>query len=74
VSGGRGHLEARLTEGYAQAHALERAALRIQRQCDELLARDGDPRDLSAALIRRQGIETELAALRRRLAEDRAVG
>lgn len=66
--------EAQLTEGYAHAHELERTVLRLERECDELLADAARPERLRAALAERRAIESELAALRRRLAEYREVG
>lgn len=66
--------EAQLTRGYARAHELERSVLRLERECDELLERAAQPEQLRATLAERRGIESELAALRRRLAEYRQVG
>jgi hypothetical protein len=60
-------LEARLTDGYARVHELERTALRLARECDDLLARGAAPADVSGAMSKRRAVEMELAALRRRL-------
>lgn len=66
--------EAQLTEGYARVHELELSALRLQRQCDELLARDAEPSEVSASLAERRSVEMELVALRRQLERYRLAG
>lgn len=64
-------LEARLTEGFARVHELERTVLRLQRESDDLLARGGEPSEVAAVAAERRAAEMELAALRRRLEQDR---
>jgi hypothetical protein len=65
-------LEARLTEGYARVHQLEREALRLERASDRLLADGGTPAQISATLTERRAIERELEALRRQLDASRS--
>jgi hypothetical protein len=65
-------LEARLTAGFARVHELERTVLRLQRESDDLLARGGEPAEVTAVAAERRAAEMELAALRRRLEQDRA--
>jgi hypothetical protein len=65
-------LEARLTEGFARVHELERTVLRLQRESDDLLARGSESSKVIAVAAERRAAEMELAALRRRLEQDRA--
>jgi hypothetical protein len=74
VSSEADSLEARLTEGFARVHELERTVLRLQREGDELLARGGDPSEVTAVAAERRAAEMELAALRRRLEQTRETG
>jgi hypothetical protein len=68
----RQSLEERLTEGYAEAHLLERRVLQLDRRTTVLLEGGASGEVVRAVVTERRRVRLELAALRRRLKQLRA--
>jgi len=65
-------LEQRLTDGYAHVHELERAALSLEREGAQMLARSESAERLRSVMRKRRDVERELSALRSKLDSLRA--
>jgi hypothetical protein len=65
-------LEERLTEGYAEAHVLERRVLQLDRRTRALLEAGAESDVVRGVVRERRRMRLELAALRQRLKNLRA--